>query len=194
MIKMKKSALKQNFGWIILALCVLMVACGTPQSEGASPTMTVPEIKQPQHASPCFAGITPGTSTRQDVINQLGEPLKTSVDEQGIENLIYASSLDVLPNSVLIQQDKVVLIGKLVKEEGLQLSAWIAQYGEPEQMTYSFLAQHTKTYLYPQYGFSVIVSETQDTIIRVQCFVPMTLQEYLDSWGSELPLEDPYIL
>lgn len=190
---------------IILAVTVLilaMLACGnttepdtavksTPTNES---NLSIPGSSQAD-SSPqldCLAGITPGTTKRTEVITLLGEPLAAKPDDE-YETLLYASPLPRQYNSIIFQNQVVALVSVVLDEDNpLALSAILAKYGEPAHTTYSNYQQGSMTYIYPDKGQTIVASSDVDAVFIRQCFVPMELEEYMNSWGSSLPGEDPF--
>jgi hypothetical protein len=189
---------------IILAVTVMvlaMLACGetTGSDTGGKSTPTHGAslgIPTPKHSGSaqldCLEGITPGTTTRTEVVALLGEPLAAKPDGD-YETLLYASPLPRQYNSIIVQNQVVVLVS-VVLDDGnpLALSAILAQYGKPAQTTYSNYLQGSMTYIYPDKGQAIVASSEVDAVFIRQCFVPMALEEYMNSWGSSLPAEDPF--
>ncbi len=163
---------------IFLAAAVLglaVLACSLPsrsngQGQGTPPStppgsaaqgQDPPASTQPGGAaqSACLAGILPGTTTRDEVVALLGEPLaEESAD--GLATLLYASSSRGWFNSVVIQDQVVGLVSLLVGEDNpLAWSAVKAQYGAPAHTAYSNYLQGSMTYIYPDQGLSFIASQ-----------------------------------
>jgi hypothetical protein len=169
-----------------LALAMLLAAGLTGAAVVAPAAQTVAE-------SPCIAGVVPGLSSREDVLDVLGQPKVLRIEKDLGELLEYESWVEEMPDTVIIQDGKVALVGVLADEDGEALADLKARFGEPEQAVFSYLMQGLRTYLYPQQGFAAVVSEEDGEVLWKQCFTPMPLADYLKGWGSELPLEDPYI-
>jgi hypothetical protein len=174
---------------------------GTPThaSGQATPTkrpgQATPTSTQPGSAAQaaCLAGIFPGTTTRDEVVALLGEPV--AVEPEGdLETLLYASPLGGQFNSILVQNQVVGLVSMMVGEDTpLAWSAVKTQYGEPAHTAYSNYLQGSMTYIYPDQGQAFVASQGPDVVFLRECFVPMTLEDYLNTWGKSLPAEDPYI-
>jgi len=190
---------------IILAVTVLilaMLACGktTESDTGVKSTPThgsnlgIPDSNQTGSSTQlaCLAGITPGTTKQTEVVALLGEPLAAEPDGE-YETLLYASPLPRQYNSIIVQNQVVVLVSVVLDEVNpLALSAILAQYGEPAHTTYSNYLQGSMTYIYPDKGLVFVASSEVNAVFIRQCFVPMELEEYMNSWGSSLPSEDPF--
>jgi hypothetical protein len=174
---------------------------GTPTHASGQGTPThgsgqgTPNSTQPGSGAQaaCLAGIFPGTTTRDEVVALLGDPLAVE-PEDNLETLLYASPLRGQFNSIVIQNQVVGLVSIMVSEDNpLAWSAVKAQYGEPAHTAYSNYLQGSMTYIYPDRGQAFVASPESDVVFIRECFIPMTLEEYMNSWGSSLPVEDPYI-
>jgi hypothetical protein len=165
-------------------------ATPTHASVQATPTSTQPDSAA---QAACLAGIFPGTTSRDEVVALLGEPL--AVEPEGdLEILLYASPLRGQFNSIVIQNQVVALVSIMVSEDNpLAWSAVKAQYGEPAQTTYSNYLQWSMTYIYPDQGLAFVAAQAPDVVFIQECFVPMPLEDYMNSWGKSLPVENPYI-
>ncbi|MFA5873570.1 MAG: hypothetical protein WC832_06365, partial [Anaerolineales bacterium] len=61
------------------------------------------------------------------------------------------------------------------------------------QKNYTNYLQGSMTYIYPDKGRAFIADENADIVFTKQCFLPMSLEDYLNTWGKNLPSEDPFI-
>ena len=179
---------------LILTLGLLISACGgssTQEKQPQASTQNIPSKSQP--STLCLMGIQPGQTSRAEVISQMGESTFSYTSETGFEVLEYPSSIEEIPTSIFIKEDVVQIISVLVEEDTETVTKLKGELGEPEKTTYSFFGQGTLTYIYPQKGVAAIVDEETDQLLWLQCFAPMPLADYMGSWGSQLPLENPYI-
>ncbi len=173
-------------------LLLTALACSIPfQSQGA-PT-SVPQQPAGEAPGACLPGIIPGTTTRDQLVSLLGEPL--AVEPEGaFEDMLYSSPSQGQFNSVYIQDGVVVLVSIVTAGDSpLAWSAVEAQYGEPAHTTYSYYLQSAMTYIYPERGLAFIASQAPDIVYIRQCFAPMALDDYMTTWGQSLPAEDPFI-
>lgn len=187
---MKINLDKKSTIMLAAVLIFLFSGCAGASNEERS-TPSDQNIEPSFASSACIDGITPGKSTKQDVLNKWGEPASASIDEDGIENMIYDIGSVVFSNKVSVVEDTVVWIDNY-KNQDLKLSDLVSRYGQPEKTAFSFFAQTARTYLYPQQGFIATVSEESDAVILLHCFIPMSLDEYLSGMGGELPEENPF--
>lgn len=154
-----------------------------------------PSPTQPDNGTQaaCLASIFPGTTTREEAVASLGEPVGV-VPDGDFETLLYASPLPRQYNSIVMQNQVVALVSIILGDDNpLAWSAILAQYGEPVHTTYSNYIEGSMTYIYPDKGQAFVASQDSDVVFLRQCFVPMALEDYLNTWGSSLPTGDPYI-
>lgn len=142
----------------------------------------------------CLSGIIPGTTTKTEAIALLGDPV-TSRQDGDVEFLFFPSSIKAQFNSISVQNQVVSQVSVIVSENNpLMWSTVKAEYGEPGQTLYSNYSEGTMTYIFPDRGMAFIADETVDRIFIRQCFVPMSIENYMRTWGASLPTEDPYNL
>ena len=113
--------------------------------------------------------------------------------EDDLETLLYASPLHSQFNSIVVKNQVVGLVSILQAEDApLAWSAVKAQYGQPSHTAYSTYLQGSLTYIYPDQGRAFVASVAQDVVYIQECFVPMALEDYMKTWGSTLPAENPF--
>jgi outer membrane protein assembly factor BamE (lipoprotein component of BamABCDE complex) len=191
-----------SFYLVTTMLVLAMLACSLP-AQSNSPGQDTPANGSGQGSptstqagggasAACLAGILPGMTTRDEVVALLGEPL--AVEPEGdLEYMLYASPFRGKFNSVVIKNQVVVSVSIMVPEDNpLTWSAVKAQYGEPAHTTFSNYLQWSMTYIYPDRGLTFVASEGGDVVYIQECFVPMALEEYMNTWGKLLPTEDPF--
>jgi hypothetical protein len=164
---------------------------GTPTkgSGQATPTSTQPGGEA---QADCLAGIFPGTTTRDKVVALLGEPAGTD-KSAGVEVLFYPSPVGGVFNSISLQNETVAMLSVILGENNLlKWSTIQEEYGEPIHTTYSNYLQGSMTYIYPDQGLAFVAARGPDVVFIRECFVPMALADYMSTWGSSLPTEDPF--
>lgn len=183
-------------------LVLAMLACNLPtksnSSDQGTPTNGLdqgtpgPTQQGSGALAACLAGIFPGTTTRDEVVALLGEPL--AVEPEGdLETLLYASPLRGQFNSIVLQNQVVALVSIVPGEDNpLAWSAVKAQYGEPAHTAYSNYLQGSMTYIYPDQGLAFVASQESDVVFIRECFVPLPLEDYMNTWGKSLPAENPF--
>lgn len=193
-----------------VALMMAILACNFPttsatkpaqdsSSSQVSPTLVSPTLKPPTAATAtplagpvCYEGIVLGVTTKDQAISLLGKPIAIeTIDDY--EDLLYPSALSSQFDSILLQNQIVVRVDKVLgKDEALKFSAVKSQYGKTDYTAYSNYQHWTKTYIYPEKGLAFTADENLDVVFLKQCFVPMTIDKYMSLWGSDLPMQDPF--
>jgi hypothetical protein len=141
----------------------------------------------------CQKGITPGQTKKADVLSLLGNPARTEQDGAN-EILLFLSPYPKQFDTIILQDQTVVFMDVILGEEdALAYSAIKALYGEPKHSTYSTYLQGSLNYIYPDKGRAFIADENADIVFTKQCFISMSLEDYLNTWGKNLPTENPFI-
>jgi hypothetical protein len=163
----------------LIILVAAMLACNAP-------------ISKPSSDITCYDGITLGQTSREDVIALLGNPERTE-QNGGVEILLYPSLHPGQFNIIFIQDQVVVLIDMLLGDEDAPAFSEIKSiYGEPSHIAYTTFMQGSMSYIYPDAGRAFIADENADIVFTKQCFLPMSLEDYLNTWGKDLPTENPF--
>jgi len=169
----------------------------TPEPVQANPTKGAPTPVQTstvetKNQASCLKGIIPGTTTKAQVIALLGNPV-SSQEDGDVEFLFFSSSSKTRLDSISLQNQVVVLVSALVGQANpLKWSEVKAQYGKPAKIGYSDYSEGSMAHIYPDRGVAFIADEAVDQVFIRECFVPMSLEKYMNSWGKYLPIDDPY--
>jgi len=175
---------------ILLGLAVL--ACGTSPSPAKDGGASGRAPTNAPASSSCLQDVTAGTTTRQGLIAALGTPAQTEVQDNQ-EMLLYATTDSGQYHSIVVQNNIVGLVSVLLDENApLVWSTVRDQYGNPPITTYSYFLEGTRTYVYPAKGQAFVASPDLDIVYARECFVPMSADDYMSSWGSSLPTENPF--
>lgn len=140
----------------------------------------------------CLTGVFPGKTTRDEVLGLWGTPLSEQ-QEGNYNTLFYQSPIKGQPNTVYLENQVVTYVS--VVRGGGQPESWAevkAKYGEPEHQAFTTYIQDSRYFGYPAQGLAFVADETLDMAYIQDCFVPLTLDEYLTKWGSNLLTEDPF--
>jgi len=189
------------FAITILSLMVLLAACSQPAAEESaySPASDLTETVSaqtepgiPPTGSLCNPLVTPGVTTRSELIGLLGEPMAVTTSMEG-ETLTVPSAVEEIPDTYIISEGVVTVISQLTRNDQVTVDSLRIAYGEPELITYSYFSQGTATYLYPSNGFTAIVEPQQGFVFFLECFVPESLESYMSGRGNSLPQENPYL-
>ncbi len=150
--------------------------------------------KNTQTAPDNFKSIIPGKTTEQEVYKILGNPItKKEVESdfgQNYLSLDYPSENENFPNGIGIRNGIVNLIGINRSTEKISLKKTLEKYGKPDKITYSYLDRSYRTFIYSKKGLMFIGNYEEDFINFTQYFSSMPLDEYMKTWGKDLPLND----
>jgi len=148
--------------------------------------------------APGWRGITPGKTTRAQVLQVLGAP-NTVKTWEDLEVFRYYHVDD--PRHFPLVHDKVVLHDGIVQmllihvENEADFPPLDLHRAEKE-VVYGGSPNLDKGFLYPQWGILVLANQaTIDgpyTWSYVQFFVPMSLPQYMATWGQYYPRDDPF--
>lgn len=208
--------------WISMAIIVITLSCNMPglsqnpspgaetqpenpiqETEMQSKTPALEATAQPmsttQPSTPvdnnqanCLAGVIPGQTNRDEVITLWEEPAATQ-QEGGYEALQYASHLRGQYHTVYLQNQVVEWVSTVLTEDNpLTWSAVKAQYGEPAHTAYSDYLEGSRNLAFPEQGLNFIADPELDIIFIQECFVPLSLEDYMRAYGDFLPKENPF--
>ncbi|PKO02543.1 MAG: hypothetical protein CVU43_07290 [Chloroflexi bacterium HGW-Chloroflexi-5] len=177
-----------------LAIFASMLACGSSDNNlNSSNNDSYDDTEAGNEASAeCIDGLIIGETTRDEIIEQYGDPLNAG-DEDAYETMLYYSDFPGQYSSVIVE-DEVVIMANFILEDGndLGLSYVLSMFGDPQETTFSNYLQGSLTYLYPNQGKALVASPETDVVFIYQCFEPMSLKRYMDTWGRNLPTDNLY--
>ena len=189
-----KTGCRSSHEWerlvVAMAIAAAVLGCSLP---GVMAARTPAPAGSAESVAACLEGILPGKTTKNEVVSLLGYPLATE-QEQGIEIIQYASAIYGQYNSI-DSKNQVVTRATVVQaaDKPLRWSEIKAQLGEPAFRAYTNYQQGSMTYAYPDRGRAYIADETMDVVFIQQCFVPMSVADYMTAYGNSMPTEDPFI-
>lgn len=166
---------------IIVFIIIFCTGCGAMYKSNLSST------------GPAWQGIIPGKTTRAEVVKILGEPAETR-QANNLDWYGYPTQDDMFYNGIGFDQNDIVtaMLIHVFSEENYLLSNAQAEFGEPEKITYSEYAQGTKTYIFASKGAALTAYEDSGVVVEKLYFVPLSLDEFMDTYGRNLPLDNPY--
>lgn len=192
---------------LLISIIAVSFACNLPtpskeiseenssQPENQTAEVTVQSMNPNQNAPTydCITGIIPGKTSRDEVIVIMGDPVGRQ-QQENYETLLYASPIRGLYNSVYLFNNIVGSISIIPEENNLlPWSVVRAKLGDPAYIGYSNYEQGSRNYAYPELGLNYLAHENLDVVFFQECFVPMSLENYMDAYGKYHPLEDPFI-
>lgn len=142
----------------------------------------------PQTYDNTWNGMTPGITSIDD-LSRFGNPVKAEKTTDGTDVFNYNSEVGDLKNKIYLKEGKVGLIKEQIwNKESLQ--GLKTKYGNPQGEYFGeYSVANYKVYLYPTQGLAVIAHIDDGFILEKWYFQPMTMQEFLSSWGKELTTE-----
>jgi hypothetical protein len=124
----------------------------------------------------------------QAVKSELGN----STEEKTVNRvrIVNYSGVDGLEPNVFIFNDSDQLIYFHLNPESLKdtyrsYEEWATKYGEPEAIVKSNLERYAIRALFPNIGFTIVFN-IEGKILQYERFSPMSIDEYMDTWGVEI--------
>ena len=141
--------------------------------------------------------ITLGQSTSENVIEKLGQPLKTTEQETN-KVLNYKSKNPNIDNQVFVDnnENKVVLIKEAIaSNEERNAKEVIDKFGVSSNIFFEsgdfYSAPSYYFYVYPSEGIAYIGHVTTGDLLEVWYFKPTTLEEFKNIWIPGFQQADP---
>lgn len=132
---------------------------------------------------PTWNSIKIGESSKQEIYNNLGQPISR---DNNLES--YESNSPTTPHEVVYNNDdKAEFIRQVVTtEEEVTFTSIAEEYGEPTIRLYGPESSFD-IYLYVNLasGVAVLGNKEQDMAMEVWYFKPMELQPFLNTWATE---------
>jgi hypothetical protein len=137
-----------------------------------------------------YPAIKVGSTTTQQLDQQLGSAY-TSYTQNEYHIKSQKSPRSPYKPDLFYIKDGVVVM----KEEWFEPTVYyyaekdlVAKYGQPTTTLYDTrpLDMVTKALLYPSRGLAAFVYEDSQALTHIQYFEPMSLDEYLKTWGQNL--------
>ena len=123
--------------------------------------------------------ITPGISTKQDLLTKLGTPTKIE-NVGGRETLYFASTNQFRPHSVVVEQGKVILIKEeVIATERGKLADYKGRYGEPERQLWGQYSSAVSLNFWGCRGLGVWANINDGTIFGIWYFEASDYQRML---------------
>lgn len=130
--------------------------------------------------------ISPGISTKTEVVNLFGRPLK-KIKTSDTETLFYNSVTKTRNNQIIVTEDTVVLTKEMVLPGGIKkISDFTKLYGIA---IYSFFgpdsAGGNKLYVYPDKGIAYLGNAKFDSMEEIWYFSPTTMGDFKTKWAQD---------
>lgn len=162
---------------LVLAAIVIVIILAINQKRGV-PTPKSTPLPSAQE----WNGITPGVSTQQDVINQLGQPRSES---SGI--LLYESKSPTRDNQVVIQNGTAVLIKEIVAfTENRTIDEITSKYGTADNVLYGDGAVNGNyLFVYLSKGIAYLGNPDTKSLQEIWYFPPVSsVDGFISKWAQ----------
>ena len=140
------------------------------------------EIIESQQNQAKYESLAPGKSTKEDVINKLGDPLK---DNQNDTQFEFESSSTERPHKVTLEENVVKLIKETVTLNDKKGIPDIQnEFGETTHILYgdrSSAGFHL--FVYPENGIAYIGQTQSGLLLEVWYFPPTTFEEFKSNYA-----------
>ena len=134
-----------------------------------------------------YQSLTPGTSTKEDVLDKLGKPV---AEEENGGILNYSSSSSERPHQVVLEENNIKLIKEIVTLRDEKKTIDIQNvYGKPKNVLYgdrSSAGFHL--FIYPENGIAYIGQAESGLLLEVWYFPPTTFELFKTTYASEYSL------
>lgn len=183
----------------LLSLAVLAVLCSVilaflafrPQTS----TQPLPNIPK----TSALSGVKADFVTRNLIVGQTKEQeikklpnIKKIESSDSGETKIFLKTERALRDDLVETKNGVVTFERKVTDSRDPnqpvLSEFLKQYGNPEQIKVGsrHYGDSEKTYIFAKYGLALLVDLYGNYIDEIQHFSPMSADEYLSAWGSDV--------
>ena len=130
-----------------------------------------------------FDNIIPGTSNQKDVIDKLGEPVKSSSSSATPDE--FKSLNPNKNNLVFYENGKVSLIKEIITYgEKRNISEIINKYGNP---TYTLYGPDSSNgfnlYVYPDIGIAYLGNQSSGTLLEIWYFPSTNLSDFISNYA-----------
>lgn len=121
----------------------------------------------------------PNRKDRRDLSNGYAQYFFPSGDLSKDNTVITKNNVAVFKNAISVLPNSW---------EHPDVSVYIAQYGKPDAEFVGSVAygRFAKTLIYATGGFAVIFNPSTNEVFEIQSFLPTTVEQYLESWGSDI--------
>lgn len=178
-----KEYFQQHKKVVIVTLLVVIIIAGVVFLL-KSRSMTKQESKN-QETTFNYKSITPGSTTKEDVISILGDPLNQSQNES-LTTYEFTSLVEARPHEATFEDDELLLFKETVN---LNKTAKDIKdkYGEATNMLYrSAVAGGFALYIYPNQGVAYLGDTSGKNIVtEIWYFKPTTIEEFKAKWAPD---------
>jgi hypothetical protein len=144
--------------------------------------------------APVYNDLKLGLSTKDEVINKLGEPLNTQL-KVNQELLEYESNNPNFNNEVYLQDNKIYFIKEFVTlEDDKKIPSIKNVYGNPDKVLYGpGSGVGFYLYVYPEDGIAYVGHDKSGILLEIWYFTPVTYEEFKFNYAKDYSETRPII-
>lgn len=147
---------------------------------------------KPQQTSPSVLQKTTINETTEEQVAKLPNVTKTPL-ENGSQQYTYPSDFRLWNNEIVTKNGKAVLERIVIPDNPAApghetLSEFLRRFGDPDRTIEgeTKYSRASRVYIYGSQGMAAIGNPHSDVLYEIQKFSPMSDQEYLNQFGSEI--------
>ncbi|OGM56205.1 hypothetical protein A3E46_00695 [Candidatus Woesebacteria bacterium RIFCSPHIGHO2_12_FULL_46_16] len=158
-------------GLFVVGAFLLLRARSTPSLPTPTPS-----------AGAKYKFLIPGTSSRGDVLKNLGQPL----NDEASELLNFKSNNPNLPHQAVVPEDTVVFIREIITAKDKKTTEDItSQYGNAPYTLYGPASVNGfNLYVYPDKGIAYIGHVEESILLEIWYFQPTTIEDFQTRWAK----------
>lgn len=141
---------------------------------------------------PSYNSLTPGESTKEQIIGKLGEPVgETKI---GIYDVLqFDSPTTERPDEVYFEEGQTKLIKEIITYKSERKIENIKEtYGNASLVLYGEDAPFGfYLFVYPEAGIAYIGNQNSGDLLEVWYFTPVASQEFIKNWGQGYSTAQP---
>jgi hypothetical protein len=187
----KQKAIAILIGIIIFAGTITLIMSISQKIKPDDLIQKIEDVTQPTSTpkplashGPSWNSITPGISSKENIKNQLGEPIKESKGD--FETLLtYQSSSATRSHKIYLENQKTIMTKEIVtKTDNKKVGNITEEYGEPPRVLYgSESINGYNLYIYPEEGIAFIGNTKSGTLLEIWYFIPSTFSNFKSKWA-----------
>jgi hypothetical protein len=172
---MKKSYLKIFIILLIIAFTALVIFISQRSRDV--------DLTPPPSAGASYKSITPGESTREGVLDELGSPINSPESN----TLMYESTNPNLSNEINLTEDRVTLIKEIVSPSDNKTTEDVTTvYGESPHVLYGPDSTFGfYLYIYPDKGIAYLGHFDEPVLLEIWYFPPTTYNNFKNTWAKQ---------
>ncbi len=126
-----------------------------------------------------FKGIVPGKTTKDELNNILGEPLRVDPKDNSTQ-ISYKSDYDKAPHIAVVKGETLeVLIERVDFKKNLNIQEFKSKYGEPQVIYYTeFYGNSYPLHVFAKYGLAATAHQSSGLITEIWHFEPTNLTTF----------------